>query len=174
MKLLDELGPDWLIYFTEGSTDSNSFSTLLYRRLPVLLPRMNIGQVNCQNSKELCKYGIKMFIVNQLIANNAIVFRTYFVNKFPAFAAFKRGGSVEFKVGGGASVSEIVSFVRTSVMSPNLGTLSSLTFPECLKDGHPWLIDFYAPWCPPCMKLIPEFRKVSQFRVFCNFVIEVN
>lgn len=28
--------------------------------------------------------------------------------------------------------------------------------------GTPWLIDWYAPWCPPCRKLMPEVRKASQ------------
>lgn len=28
--------------------------------------------------------------------------------------------------------------------------------------GSTWFIDWYAPWCPPCRKLIPELRKASQ------------
>lgn len=28
--------------------------------------------------------------------------------------------------------------------------------------GSAWFIDFYAPWCPPCMRLLPEFRKASK------------
>lgn len=23
-------------------------------------------------------------------------------------------------------------------------------------------VDFFAPWCPPCMKLLPEFRKAAK------------
>lgn len=62
---------------------------------------------------------------------------------------------------GGVSVSEVVNFARNSIWAPNLETLNPSTFPECLEDGHPWVVDFYAPWCPPCMRLIPEFRRVS-------------
>ena len=65
---------------------------------------------------------------------------------------------------GGLSVSEVVNFARNSVWAPNLETLNPNTFPDCLNDGHPWVVDFYAPWCPPCMRLIPEFRRVSILR----------
>ena len=68
---------------------------------------------------------------------------------------------MEFLVGAGTSVSDVVSFARSSAFAPNLQTLFPSTFPDCLKDGQPWLVEFYVPWCPPCMKLIPEFRKVS-------------
>ena len=54
----------------------------------------------------------------------------------------------------------MVSFARHSVWAPNLQTLNPSNFQNSLNDGHPWLIDFYAPWCPPCLRLIPEFRKV--------------
>lgn len=88
-------------------------------------------------------------------------FRQYYVSKFPTFATFKRGGAIEMLVGGGVTVSEVTAFARSSVLALNLGTLNPSKFPNCLNDGHPWLIEFYAPWCPPCMKLLPEFRKVS-------------
>lgn len=33
-----------------------------------------------------------------------------------------------------------------------------------------WFVDFYAPWCPPCMQLLPELRKASrQFEDSVNF-----
>lgn len=86
----------------------------------------------------------------------------YYISKYPTFATFKRGGAIEMHVGG-ASVSEIVNFARSSVWAPNLQTLNPSTFPDCLNDGHPWVVDFYAPWCPPCMRLIPEFRRVRFF-----------
>lgn len=31
----------------------------------------------------------------------------------------------------------------------------------CLGSGA-WLVDFYAPWCPPCLRLLPELRKASR------------
>ena len=88
-------------------------------------------------------------------------FSGLFVSKYPTFATYKKGGAVEILVGG-TSVSEVVSFARNSIWAPNLETLTPSTFPTCLDDGHPWVIDFYVPWCPPCMRLIPEFRKVCN------------
>lgn len=29
--------------------------------------------------------------------------------------------------------------------------------------GSTWFIDWYAPWCPPCRKLMPELRRASQY-----------
>lgn len=31
----------------------------------------------------------------------------------------------------------------------------------CLENGA-WFVDFYAPWCPPCLRLLPELRKASR------------
>ena len=31
----------------------------------------------------------------------------------------------------------------------------------CLESGA-WLVDFYTPWCPPCLRLLPELRKASR------------
>lgn len=28
--------------------------------------------------------------------------------------------------------------------------------------GGTWFIDWYAPWCPPCQRLMPELRRASQ------------
>lgn len=54
-NLVEDLGQDWLIHFTDGQ-DSSSFTDLQYRRLPALLPHVKLGRVHCNESEELCKY----------------------------------------------------------------------------------------------------------------------
>ena len=40
-------------------------------------------------------------------------------------------------------------------------TLSKEDLAEISTGGKQAFVDFFAPWCPPCMRLLPEFRKAS-------------
>ena len=31
-----------------------------------------------------------------------------------------------------------------------------------MNEDSAWFVDWYAPWCPPCRKLMPELRRASQ------------
>ena len=42
-----------------------------------------------------------------------------------------------------------------------LRTLVHSDFQDIIDDGTPVFIVFFAPWCPACMNLLPEFRKAS-------------
>lgn len=57
---------------------------------------------------------------------------------------------------------DIAVFAREGAAAPRFQILTPQKFPKVLNDGSTWFVDFYAPWCPPCMKLLPEFRKASK------------
>ncbi|CAF4467664.1 unnamed protein product, partial [Rotaria magnacalcarata] len=43
-----------------------------------------------------------------------------------------------------------------------LRALTPSDFPSVTTDSKPFIIDFFSPFCPPCMHLLPEFRKASK------------
>jgi len=139
-----ELGSQtsWLIDFSIG-TDREL--DLEVRKLPSMLSDMNVGRVNCARHSQLCQ--------------------DYSIARYPSFAVFKPGGGYEFYHGTPSALS-VVQFARDSASATNLRTLSQRLFPQLVtqaQDGESvWFIDFYAPWCPPCLRLLPELRKASQ------------
>ncbi|NXG36671.1 DJC10 protein, partial [Dromaius novaehollandiae] len=54
---------------------------------------------------------------------------------------------------------DIIAFAKESVNS-HVITLGPQNFPD--REKEPWLVDFFAPWCPPCRALLPELRKASK------------
>jgi len=57
---------------------------------------------------------------------------------------------------------KFLAFVRESVASP-LITLDAVAYEAAISSGDAWLIDYFAPWCPPCLRLLPELRKLHRF-----------
>jgi len=41
-------------------------------------------------------------------------------------------------------------------------SIKSINFVSLCSESGAWLVDFYAPWCPPCLRLLPELRKASR------------
>jgi len=127
-------GPSWMIHFHLGDEGQG----LEWRKLAPLLPRMRIGQVDCDQQVDICA--------------------KLSVSKFPAFAVFKVGGGMEMNYGK-SRVAEIILFSRLSTQARTMQSLSADMFPSILQ--KPVVIDFFTPWCPPCMNFLPEFRKGS-------------
>ena len=137
-RLDKEIGPSWLAYFVLGSEGDS----LEYRKLSPLLPRLRIAKVDCGKDTEICS--------------------ELHISKFPSFAVFKLGGGFELHYGK-KNIEDVALFARFASQARTMETLTAADFPDIITSGEPAFIDFFAPWCPPCMSLLPEFRKASTY-----------
>nr|CAD7394801.1 unnamed protein product [Timema cristinae] len=131
----------WLILFYVGSTAKED---LELKKLSVLLFNMHVGKVNCAKLLSIC-----------LDLN---------VNRYPLFAVFKQGGGYEMHHGK-ESAHDVANFAKESGAAINVRILTPKEYylaRNQVKSNDLWIIDFFAPWCPPCLRLLPELRKASR------------
>ena len=132
------MGPACLVQFLHGAGGQSQE----YKKLVPLLPRVRVARMDCSSSHPVC---------DQL-----------HISRFPTFVMFKLGGAMEVHYGK-PGLQEVGQFGRLSSQARTMETLAAGDFPEILAAGGGVFIDFFAPWCPPCMSLLPEFRKASTF-----------
>ena len=135
-RLDNEIGASWLVIFVNGDIGDGIF----YKKIPAFIPRQRLGKVDCADLAEVC--------------------RDLHITKFPSFAMFKLGGGWELHYGKD-NIEDVIQFTRLASQARTMETLVASDFPEVIASGQPVIIDFFAPWCPPCMNFLPEFRKAS-------------
>nr|KAF6494571.1 hypothetical protein HJG63_003995 [Rousettus aegyptiacus] len=129
----------WLLFFHFGKNENSNDPEL--KKLKTLLKNehIQIGKFDCSSAPDTC--------------SNLYVFQ-------PCLAVFKGQGTKEYEIHHGKKILyDILAFAKESVHS-HVTTLGPQNFPA--NDKEPWLVDFFAPWCPPCRALLPELRKASK------------
>ncbi|EMP26352.1 DnaJ like protein subfamily C member 10 [Chelonia mydas] len=129
----------WLLFFQFGESDKSNVHE--FKKLNFLLKdeHIQVGKIDCLSAPSVC--------------SNLYVYQ-------PCLAVFKGKGTEDYEIHHGKMILyDIVAFAKESVNS-NVITLGPQNFPG--KEKEPWLVDFFAPWCPPCRALLPELRKASK------------
>lgn len=127
----------WLIYFYMGAETKLDAEV---KKLPALLNGFKIGRINCGRHSELC--------------------HSLSISRYPLFGVFKPGGGWEF-YHGSETAQGVAGFAREAAAATNLRTIGEEEFSSEIRRGGPLFVDFYAPWCPPCLRLLPQLRKAS-------------
>uniref|UniRef100_A0A5F5PH98 DnaJ homolog subfamily C member 10 n=1 Tax=Equus caballus TaxID=9796 RepID=A0A5F5PH98_HORSE len=129
----------WLLFFHFGKNEDSNDPEL--KKLKTLLKNehIQIGRFDCSSAPDVC--------------STLYIFQ-------PCLAVFKGQGTKEYEIHHGKKILyDILAFAKESVNS-HVTTLGPQNFPA--NDKEPWLVDFFAPWCPPCRALLPELRKASK------------
>uniref|UniRef100_A0A8D0HNA6 DnaJ homolog subfamily C member 10 n=1 Tax=Sphenodon punctatus TaxID=8508 RepID=A0A8D0HNA6_SPHPU len=129
----------WLLFFQFGANDKTSIHE--FKKLSYLLKdeHIQVGKFDCLSAPDIC--------------SNMYVYQ-------PSVAVFKGKGIEDYEIHHGKKILyDLVAFAKESANS-HVITLGPQNFPG--KEKEPWLVDFFAPWCPPCRALLPELRKASK------------
>lgn len=128
----------WLICFYLG--DSTAIDMQMKRLSAISI---NLGKINCGRSGQLC---------NKLS-----------INRYPIWGIFKPGGAFEFSHGKN-TYNDIMKFAQIGLKTTNFWALSAeetLSILQRNNEHKVWFLDWYVPWCPPCIQFLSELRRAS-------------
>lgn len=135
----DESEP-WLLHFTKSSQRDAS-QELELKHIRGYIQSVRLGIVDCSKEVDICSQ--------------------FSVTKSPLFLLLRSSGEYEV-YHGRVNARDLASFAKESA-GCRLQTLTIATFDRKVSQSkNTWLVDFFAPWCPPCMRTLPELRKVSR------------
>ncbi|XP_011310847.1 dnaJ homolog subfamily C member 10-like [Fopius arisanus] len=130
----------WLMCFYIGHATELD---LLLKRLPGIIQDVNLGKVNCGRHNALCS--------------------SLSINRYPMWGVLKPSGAFELNHGK-EKINDIAKFAENSMKAQNVWALSASKILSILQrktHSEVWFLDWYAPWCPPCLQFLPELRKAS-------------
>ncbi|CAI2295959.1 unnamed protein product [Caenorhabditis sp. 36 PRJEB53466] len=136
-RLLEANDPDepiavWMVANEKQTSERKDF-----RRLPALVPSP-VFSFDCSKS-DLC---------------DEIVDKT----KLPQFIVFKTTGGYEIDYAGAKDYYGASTFIREASTS-HIHVLNRDSYEYAISGGEFYIVDYFAPWCPPCLKLLGEYRR---------------
>uniref|UniRef100_A0A0N4ZFY1 DnaJ homolog subfamily C member 10 n=1 Tax=Parastrongyloides trichosuri TaxID=131310 RepID=A0A0N4ZFY1_PARTI len=132
----------YLVYFLNGEDDNNNL-LIEMKKLPFIFSEIEFRSVNCKNLPDKCD-------------------SLYLDDKKNRFIMFKSNGRYEINFGKSNSIHDISIFIRESLKS-DLTVLTPETYQEAIDDeDNIWMIDYFAPWCGPCVRYIPVLRNLPN------------
>ncbi|EYC00998.1 hypothetical protein Y032_0111g238 [Ancylostoma ceylanicum] len=157
-------GTSWptSVLFVSNKNDLNERKD--YKKLPAALPDVKILFVDCSKYMDKCRAVLD-------------------VQKLPQFVTFKTTGGYEIDYDGTVgkppkseekrgvgnlwitvnkkSYYDVRAFIKESATSP-LHVLDEDAYNAAISSGELWIVDYFAPWCPPCLRLIGEYRRLHS------------
>jgi len=115
-----------------------------FRKAAALLEDVaKVGAVNCEATGNLCKQ--------------------YNIQSYPTLVLYRPGNNQQGQVyQGGHTPEALQSFVTNFILGEKLVVnLTPENFDKNVGKRGVWLIQFYTPWCGPCMALKPELFQAA-------------
>uniref|UniRef100_A0A158R4Y1 DnaJ homolog subfamily C member 10 n=1 Tax=Syphacia muris TaxID=451379 RepID=A0A158R4Y1_9BILA len=158
LNKLEDAEVERIISATMGGVSGGSLNSGI---LVYFVPNESIASINPEFKKLPSKIGDSVKIRIGVCTELDGLCEGLFLAELPKWVMFKPAGGYEINYERKTGVHEVISFSRESVLSPMI-TLSPGAYKKVLESGEEWLIDYFAPWCPPCQRLLHELRKLHN------------